>query len=35
MAKVIEKYRDRVFTKEQKAMQVSYRTCIGGLNKKF
>jgi hypothetical protein len=35
MAKTIEKYRDRVFGREQKAMQVSYRVCIAGLNKKL
>jgi len=34
-AKIIEKYRDRVFSREQKAMQFSFRICLSGLNKKF
>lgn len=33
--KIIERYRDRVFNREQKAMQTSYRVCLSGLNKKF
>lgn len=35
IVKIIEKCKDKVFGKEQKAMQTTYRTCLIGLNKKL
>jgi len=35
MIKIIDKCKERIFGKEQKAMQTTYRTCLTGLNKKL
>jgi hypothetical protein len=35
IVKIIEKAKDRIFAKEQKAMQTPYRTCLAGLNSKL
>jgi hypothetical protein len=35
IVKIVEKSKDKVFGKEQKAMQTTYRTCLIGLNKKL
>lgn len=35
IVKIVEKTKDRIFAKEQKAMQAPYRTCITGLNTKL
>lgn len=35
IVKIIEKVKDRIFGKEQKAMQTLYRTCLAGLNSKL
>jgi uncharacterized protein (DUF1810 family) len=35
MTKIIDKSKDRIFGKEQKAMQTPYRLCLAGLNKKL
>ncbi len=35
ITKIIEKAKERVFAKEQKAMQTSYRLCLMGLNNKL
>jgi hypothetical protein len=35
ITKIIEKAKDRIFAKEQKAMQTPYRLCLTGLNSKL
>jgi len=31
----LDKYKTRIFGREQKAMQATFRTCLIGLNKKL
>ena len=35
IVKVLDKSKEKVFTKEQKGMQGPIRTCLSGLNKKL